>query len=250
MRNPGHRQRIVTVDTGASLDGRRSALLLPLLRPVPASCGIQQPVRVYPYQGMARASAVSADGSTIIRPPIATSRPSSITSPTRAAPGREQHPRSRRPAHLREPGDLHARSPATGRPTMPKPRTCRAYLLKGGFIIFDDFDGEADWGEPGDADETRVARTPFHPARRNASDLPVVLRSQEPSTFRTRCRQGSNRCSSGYSRTTNRRGAYDGDRQLEQRRRRLLGMVGRKGSTAMLQPTTPIVWASTTWSTR
>ena len=55
-------------------------------------------------------------------------------------------------------------------------KNLRDYLLKGGFIIFDDFEGEGHMAQPDGADEGGAARSPLHAARRRLAGVPVVLR--------------------------------------------------------------------------
>ena len=69
----------------------------------------------------------------------------------------------------------------------------RAYLQKGGFLIVDDFPSAAQrhLGQLRHADEPRVPRGPLDPARRDASDLPFVLRDQRLSNIPTAYNLGS-----------------------------------------------------------
>jgi hypothetical protein len=104
----------------------------------------------------------------------------------------------------------------------------RAYLLKGGFIIFDDFDGAAEWQNLVRSDEAGAAPAHLHSAGRVAPDLPVVLSDSRRSTSRIRCCQASSRCSSGSSTTTIPSGRMLGIANFNNDIWRLLGVVGRR----------------------
>ena len=100
----------------------------------------------------------------------------------------------------------------------------RAYLLKGGFIIFDDFDGDADWQNL--VQQMKRALPDHHFIRLDVTRLRSSNRSSgsRRSTFRTRCCRDR----AGVPRAVRQQRPIrpdDGNRQLEQRHRRLLGMV-------------------------
>ena len=70
-------------------------------------------------------------------------------------------------------------------PSDKQAESFRAYLRKGGFVIFDDFRGVR-LGQPAGADAPGAARVALDGARRDARDLPLVLRD---STIRCRSRR-------------------------------------------------------------
>ena len=122
----------------------------------------------------------------------------------------------------------------------------RAYLLKGGFAVFEDFDGAAAVEQLRGADAARAARTAgsssstqshrifdsffqikdidaiVHPMSRHPPELLRHLRGQRSVE------------------------AADGRRQLRQRRARVLGVVGRRDCSRSTRRTKPTSWASTT----
>ena len=82
----------------------------------------------------------------------------------------------------------------------------RAYLLKGGFVIFDDFREHARrLGQLRGADAPRAAGRPVRRPRRVASDLPLVLRDRRRSTSSRSPTIAAGRSSAASSRTTTRR---------------------------------------------
>ena len=103
----------------------------------------------------------------------------------------------------------------------------RAYLLKGGFIIFDDFDGDADWQNMATQMKRVLPEHHFirldvtHPIFQSffglkTLNIPHPLLPGIPASLLRLVRRQS------------RIRPHVGDRELEQRHRRLLGMVGRR----------------------
>ena len=82
--------------------------------------------------------------------------------------------------------------------TEEEAKSLRAYLLKGGLIIFDDFEGDRDWRNLVAQMRRALPGPPVPADRRHASDLPFVLRHQgaQRSTPRwSTFPRGTSRCS-------------------------------------------------------
>ena len=114
-----------------------------------AGRALRRPLRLYPPASTARVSAGSASaarrGRTTIPRPTRTSARCSTTSRTRACASTAPTswtstiPRSSRTR------SSTCGSPATGRSRPSEAQRLREYLLKGGFVIFDDFEGPEHW---------------------------------------------------------------------------------------------------------
>ena len=121
----------------------------------------------------------------------------------------------------------------------------RAYLLKGGFAVFEDFDGPQQWNnfeaqmrrvlpdgrfvklDENESHLRRVLQDPGH-QRHRPSDVP-----HPPELLRRLRGQRSVETA-------------DGRRQLRQRRARILGVVRRGACSRSTRRTKPTSWASTT----
>ena len=176
--------------------------------------------------GWRAGSSAAAAGSTTIRPPTATSARSSTTSPTCASGWTAATSSTSTIRGIFENPIIYMSEPGYWTTTEAEAKNLRAYLLKGGFIIFDDFEGDGHWHNM--VAQMRRALPEHHFIRIDVSSASST-RSSTSGTSRFRTRAATGRRLLRHVREQRSVGPDDRAGQLQQRPRRLLGMVRREG---------------------
>ena len=139
-------------------------------------------------------------------------------------------------------------SRATGRSRPARRRDLREYLLKGGFVIFDDFEGPEHWDNMTAQMKRALPDHDFIKIDERHTDLPVVLQHQQARRAAPVDERDAGLL--GDVREQRSRRPHDRAGQPQQRHRRVLGVVGRGTLQPGPAPATPTASASTTTSTR